>query len=246
MPLNTDPTFQPSSSTNTRSPIPARIVDCVLAAVGLIILSPVLCLISLIVWQGGLPVFFRQTRVGQNEKRFKLLKFRSMYPDSNGDFITASTDHRVTPIGKILRRYKLDELPQLWNVLKGDMSILGPRPEVPAFVDPQNPRWIKVLSVRPGITGVASLLLRNEEQILARVSDREEYYCSVLLPLKLWLETTYLLERNFWGDVKLVVLTLRYSFFPSGFDSEQIYRSLFGGSSNGEGQQKQVSLRRPQ
>jgi lipopolysaccharide/colanic/teichoic acid biosynthesis glycosyltransferase len=244
MPANTDRMVQPSS-TNTHSPIPARIVDCVLAGAGLIILSPVLCLISLIVWQGGLPVFFRQTRVGRNGKPFTLLKFRSMHPGSNGQCITASTDQRVSSIGKILRRYKLDELPQLWNVLKGDMSILGPRPEVSVFVDPQDPRWINVLSVRPGITGVASLLMRNEEQILARVCDREEYYSSVLLPLKLWLETTYLRERSFWTDIKVLVLTLRYSFFPIGFDSDQVYRSLFGSSSTKKELQEELSFRRP-
>jgi len=169
-----------------------------------------------------------------------------MYPNCSGKRITASDDDRVTPIGRVLRRYKLDELPQLWNVIKGDMSILGPRPEVPAFVDPEDPRWIKVLSVRPGITGLASLLLRNEEQILACVSNREEYYCFILLPLKLWLENAYLVERDFWSDVKLLVLTFRYSFFPLGFDSEQIYRSFFGGSSNREGSQNELSLRRPQ
>jgi len=157
-----------------------------------------------------------------------------MYPSCGGKKITASDDDRVTPVGSILRRYKLDELPQLCNVIRGDMSILGPRPEIPAFVNPQDPLWTSVLRVRPGITSLASLLFRNEECLLAPVSNQEEYYRSVLLPLKLRLEAEYLTKRNAWTDLKLVLLTLRYSFFPRGFDRDQIYRSFLGAHPDGD------------
>jgi lipopolysaccharide/colanic/teichoic acid biosynthesis glycosyltransferase len=206
-----------------------RIADCFLAGLGLIILFPLFCLISLILLKEGRPIMFSQVRVGRNGRPFRLLKFRSMYPNCGGKEITASDDDRVTPIGRLLRRYKLDELPQLWNVIKGDMSILGPRPEIPAFVNPQNPLWVSVLRVRPGITSLASLLFRDEECVLALAGNQEEYYRSVLLPLKLRLEAEYLTKRNAWTDLKLVLLTLRYSFFPRGFDRDRIYRSLHEG-----------------
>jgi lipopolysaccharide/colanic/teichoic acid biosynthesis glycosyltransferase len=186
------------------------VFDRVAAALGLVVLAPALALVAVaIVLEDGFPVFFRQTRVGRGGRPFRLVKFRSMRVGVAGTRITANRDPRVTRVGKWLRRRKVDELPQLWNVLTGDLSLVGPRPEIPPFVDAQDPVWRAVLQVRPGITDPASLHFRHEEEMLAGTADAERYYRETILPPKLALSLEYLRTRTFWGDLKLIARTLR-------------------------------------
>lgn len=200
-----------------------RLFDTVAAATGLIVLAPVLVVLSVIVaCHDGFPVFFSQKRIGRFGRPFQLLKFRSMSSDLSGSQVTAGSDARVTRVGKVLRRFKLDELPQLWNVLKGDMSLIGPRPEVPAFVDFRNPVWKFVVSIRPGITDLASLVYRNEEGILENRDNPEIYYREVVLPAKLELNVYYIQNRSLLLDLKLLLWTVHYSLFPAGFDAERV------------------------
>lgn len=193
----------------------------------LILLSPVLLMAALLVLAfDGRPVLFRQTRIGRNGQPFRLVKFRTMRSRSCGSPITVLNDGRVTPIGRWLRKLKIDELPQLWNVLRGEMSLIGPRPEVPEFVELSDARWHKVLEVRPGITDLASLAFRNEEDLLGPAADPELHYRSVILPQKLHLNLHYQRSRSFSRDLKLLWMTARYSFVPWGFDRDRILRSL--------------------
>ena len=169
------------------------LAETIAAAFGLGLGLPAFLLIALLIRiEDGGPVFFRQTRVGRNGRFFQLLKFRSMRVNSPGTSITAATDTRITRVGRVLRHYKLDELPQLWNVLTRDMSLIGPRPEVPEYVDLNDSTWRDVLGFRPGITDLASLIYRDEEQVLARGSnDLDRYYREVILPEKLSLNLQY-------------------------------------------------------
>lgn len=197
--------------------------DRTAGAAGLILFSPVLLAAAIAVWlEDGFPILFRHTRIGRNHKPFPLLKFRSMRNGAKGAQITAKQDPRITRVGRILRRYKIDELPQLWNVLRGDMSLVGPRPEVPEYVNASDPAWESVLCFRPGITDLATLVYRNEEEILARSGNPERFYREVLLPSKLALNLRYLRSRSFSRDLKLLLLTMRYSFFPAGFNPQKI------------------------
>ncbi|MEZ5401935.1 MAG: sugar transferase [Bryobacteraceae bacterium] len=201
----------------------------VAAAAALVLLAPVLAAIAvLIVIEDGFPVFFRQDRMGRGGNSFRLLKFRSMVHRSSGTQVTAKGDSRITRIGAFLRRLKLDELPQLWNVVRGDMALIGPRPEVPRYVEYGDPRWKEVLSVRPGITDLATLVYRNEEEILAGASDPDMCYRAEVLPRKLELNLEYLRERSFRRDLRLLALTVRYSFVPEGFRSEEIRERVLG------------------
>jgi lipopolysaccharide/colanic/teichoic acid biosynthesis glycosyltransferase len=201
--------------------------EFIIAAVGLLLLLPIVALVSLaILLADGRPVFFMQTRVGRGGRRFQIVKFRSMKTGLKGARITADSDDRVTRVGRILRSYKLDELPQLWNVVKGEMAIVGPRPEVPTFVDLNDPRWQAVLSVKPGITDLATLVFRNEEDVLAKADDTEDYYRRVLLPSKLQLNQHYLQTATVWTNLRIIFLTLRFSFFRSGFDPDRIKRAF--------------------
>lgn len=204
-----------------------RILDVVAATGGLAMLAPVLLLVAAaIACDDRFPVLFRHRRVGREGRLFQLLKFRSMASHVSGSRITAGSDARVTRIGKVLRKFKLDELPQLWNVLKGDMSFIGPRPEVPYFVDFENPVWNRVLSTRPGITDLASLVYRNEEEVLEGRDNPEIYYREVVLPAKLELNLYYLQHRSLWLDLKLLLWTVRYSLFPAGFDPERVKQNF--------------------
>jgi len=206
---------------------PLPLLDSGAAAIGLILLSPVLVLIALaIAVDDGFPVLFRQERVGRNGKLFQILKFRTMRAVQSGPKVTSSGDSRVTRAGRWLRKLKLDELPQLWNVLRGDMSLIGPRPEVPEYVELDDPLWQTVLSVRPGITDLATLAFRHEEEVLSAAADTEDCYRGIVLPQKLRLNVYYLQSRSPLRDLKLLWLTARYSFFPQGFDHVQILRSL--------------------
>ena len=176
---------------------------------GLLLASPVLLLAIASVRIGSPgPALFRQTRVGRDGRPFSLFKLRTMTAESSGSRLTARGDPRITPLGRLLRKSKLDELPELWNILCGDMSFVGPRPEVPHYVDLSNPLWRAVLRVRPGLTDPITLRLRNEEQLLAGVpGDHEAFYVNVLLPFKLRGSLAYLARRTPWTDVAVLLNT---------------------------------------
>jgi lipopolysaccharide/colanic/teichoic acid biosynthesis glycosyltransferase len=188
-----------------------RILDFSVAAVALSFLSPLLLVIAVAikVTSPG-TVFFRQQRVGLNGSHFSILKFRSMVPraENRGAGITSSGDARVTAIGRILRKTKVDELPQLWNVLVGEMSLVGPRPELPKYVASYTSEQRQALSVRPGISSIASIVFRNEEELLATVDDKERFYLEVLVPKKNDLDRLYARRVNFANDIKVVVGTM--------------------------------------
>jgi len=199
------------------------LLDGCLSAVALIVLSPVLVVIALaILVETGWPVLFSQTRVGRNGKLFCLRKFRTMRTGKGGAAITARGDSRVTHVGRFLRKSKLDELPQLWNVVCGDMALVGPRPEIPQFVDMSRPIWRSVLAVRPGITDPASIAYRNEEELLARSSDPIRCYRESVLPAKLVLNVEYLQKRSFWLDTKVILQTIQCALFPAMSDVKRI------------------------
>ena len=184
-----------------------RLTDLALALVGLIVTSPVLIAIAVAVrLRDGSPVIYRALRVGQHGRLFHLLKFRTMVP-SNGSSVTIWADPRVTTLGRTLRRLKLDELPQLFNVLRGDMSIVGPRPEDPSYVAIYTDEQRAVLSVKPGITGVAALAYSDEESLL-RGDDWEAMYRLTIMPAKLQIELDYLARRSAWTDAKLALRTV--------------------------------------
>ena len=189
-----------------------RLFDLVMSALGLLVLSPLLLAAALLIkFDSRGPVMFRQERVGRHGKTFLIHKFRTMAVDApaRGLQITVGADKRITGAGQVLRRYKLDELPQLWDVLRGEMSLVGPRPEVPRYVAmyPEDKRRV-VLSVRPGITDLASLQYRNEGEELARAADPERAYVEQVMPAKLALSTRYVREASFAGDFRLILATL--------------------------------------
>ncbi len=187
-----------------------RVFDIVCALLGLALLAPLL--LALALWvklDSPGPVFFRQERVGRQGRPFLIHKFRSMRADNAGPQITVGADPRITRSGALLRRYKLDELPQLWDVLRGAMSLVGPRPEVPKYVAlyPEDLRRL-VLSVRPGITDPASLRYRNESERLAAAADPEREYIEVVMPAKLALAADYVRKASLGGDLRLILSTL--------------------------------------
>ncbi len=201
------------------------IFDRVCAVAGLIAVAP-LCLVAAcaVLLEDGWPILYRQERVGRWGVRFRLYKFRSMKMGQPGTAVTATGDARLLRVGEVLRRYKIDELPQLWNVIKGDMRLVGPRPEVPTFVDLELPSWREVLAVPPGLTDVATLAYRNEEALLADREEPERFYRDTILPAKLALSASYLRQRSFWRDLKLIVLTTRYAARPASFDPARMIR----------------------
>jgi len=188
-----------------------RIFDLVLSSLGLLMLSPFFLLIAIwIKLDSSGPTFFRQERVGRMGKRFRIHKFRTMTADaaSRGPEITAGLDPRITRAGRFLRRHKLDELPQLLDVIRGDMSLVGPRPEVPRYVETYpEPVRLRVLSVRPGITDYASIEFREENEILGRSDDPERDYVEKILPVKLGYYEQYVREHSLWLDVRLILRT---------------------------------------
>src|SRR5580704_9630899 len=211
----------------------AKVFDVMCSAAGLILLVPVFAEVAVaIILDDGLPVLFSQTRVGRNGRLFRIWKFRTMRRGSPGSVITASGDARVTRAGARLRKYKLDELPQLLNVLKGDMSLIGPRPEVPEHVQFQAPMWQAILQVRPGITDLATLLYRDEERILGTCQNVDTFYRESVLPAKLFWNLAYLRSRSFWQDLKLIFLTIRFSLFPQGFNPDLVKRAFAAGVGN--------------
>lgn len=187
-----------------------RAFDIFCALLGLALLAPLLLVLALwIKLDSPGPVFFRQQRVGRRGRLFLIHKFRTMRVDNAGPQITVGADPRITRSGAWLRRYKLDELPQLWDVLRGAMSLVGPRPEVPKYVAlyPEELRRL-VLSVRPGITDPASLRYRNESERLAAAADPEREYIEVVMPAKLALAADYVREASLGGDLRLILSTL--------------------------------------
>jgi lipopolysaccharide/colanic/teichoic acid biosynthesis glycosyltransferase len=179
--------------------------------IGLIVLSPVLLAIAIKIKIGSDgPVFFKQIRVGENNKEFEILKFRTMVVDAEklGRQITVGNDNRITKIGSFLRKYKLDELPQLINVFKGDMSLVGPRPEVPRYVKLYSEEQRKVLEVKPGITDLASIRYRDENDLLGKAENPDDLYINTIMPDKLALNLEYINNNNIFVDIYIILKTI--------------------------------------
>ncbi|MBK7157722.1 MAG: sugar transferase [Ignavibacteria bacterium] len=192
-----------------------RSFDIFFSFFGLIILSPIFLLIFVMVKTDSKgPVIYKQTRVGKNGKDFAVLKFRSMKQDSDskGLLTVGGKDPRITKTGYFIRKYKLDELPQLINVLKGDMSFVGPRPEVRKYVLLYDEVQKKVLDVNPGITDVASIKYRNENELLEGSDDPESFYIKEIMPVKLKMNLEYINDRSFFKDIKVILNTLKTVF----------------------------------
>lgn len=188
-----------------------RLIDFILSLVGLIILLPVFIVIAILIKkEDGGSIFFRQTRVGQNGKIFKIYKFRTMVENAEklGAQITKGDDPRITKIGKILRKYKLDELLQLINVLKGEMSLVGPRPEVPKYVNAYKEKYKEILKVKPGITDFAALEYIDEERLLKGAKDPEKIYIEKILPEKIKYYEKYIKQMSFLTDLKIILKTI--------------------------------------
>lgn len=188
-----------------------RLFDIVASFIGIILLSPFLIIIAIFIKLGSNgPVFFKQERVGLKGKHFLILKYRTMIVDAEkyGKQITVGKDNRITAVGSFLRKYKLDELPQLINVLKGDMSLVGPRPEVPRYVKLYSKEQLKVLDVRPGITDLASLRYSDENELLGTVENPEEYYINVIMKDKLDLNLEYIDKSNVFYDIVIILKTI--------------------------------------
>jgi lipopolysaccharide/colanic/teichoic acid biosynthesis glycosyltransferase len=179
------------------------------ALAALILTGPLIALAAAVVWiTSGRPAFFRQERVGRGGRLFRICKLRTMRPSRGGPDVTGSDDPRITRFGRLMRKTKIDELPQLWNVLKGEMSLVGPRPEVPRYVDTRNPLWEDVLQVNPGITDPVTIRLRDEEDLLARAGgDPDKVYREQLIPLKLEGYVAYIRRRNWRTDVAVIAKT---------------------------------------
>ncbi|WP_293964693.1 sugar transferase [uncultured Porphyromonas sp.] len=186
------------------------IFDRIMSLVGLIILSPVLLVVAILIrvkMPGG-PVLFKQKRVGKEGKLFTMVKFRSMSVAHGGSSVSVAGESRITPLGAKLRKYKLDELPELWNVLIGDMSFVGPRPDVPGYADKLVGEDRVILKLRPGITGPASLKYRDEETLLATVEDPIRYNDEVIFPDKVRINKEYYYNWSFWQDIRYIVRTV--------------------------------------
>lgn len=186
------------------------IFDRVVSLLGLVCLSWLLLIVAVLIkikMPGG-PALFRQKRVGKEGKLFTMVKFRTMVVHHGGSSVSVAGETRITPFGAKLRKYKLDELPELWNVLKGEMSLVGPRPDVPGYADALAGEDREVLKLRPGITGPASLKYRNEEEILARVDDPQRYNDEVIFPDKVRINRYYLHHYSFINDIRLIISTV--------------------------------------
>ena len=184
--------------------------DRVVSFIGLVALSPVFLIVAILVrvrMPGG-PVIFSQKRVGRGGRLFTIYKFRTMTTGNDDSSITVAGQSRITPLGAKLRRFKLDELPELWNVLKGDMSFVGPRPDVPGYADCLEGEDREVLRLRPGITGPATMKYRKEEELLAAVSDPQKYNDEVIFPDKVRLNRYYLHHYSFWTDIRMLFATV--------------------------------------
>ena len=184
--------------------------DRIMSFVGLIVLCPLLLIVAILIrvkMPGG-PVLFRQKRVGKDGKLFTMVKFRSMSVSHGGSSVSVAGESRITPLGAKLRKYKLDELPELWNVLVGDMSFVGPRPDVPGYADKLVGEDRVILKLRPGITGPASLKYRNEEELLAGVDDPQTYNDTVIFPDKVRINKEYYYNWSFRKDIRYILQTV--------------------------------------
>jgi lipopolysaccharide/colanic/teichoic acid biosynthesis glycosyltransferase len=207
--------YQPGAMRKLRVPLWKRILDVVVSLVALCLLSPLFALAALLIkLESKGPVFFRQVRVGQGLRSFRIWKFRTMVADApqKGAPITAGPDPRITGVGRFLRRAKIDELPQLINVLCGDMSLVGPRPEVPRYVEMFRSDYEEILRVPPGITDFASVKYRDEATVLMHAADPEREYVTRVLPDKIQLAKEYVHQSSFFLDVSLIARTVKKVF----------------------------------
>lgn len=187
-----------------------RLFDFISSAIGLIIFAPFFLIIYVLIrfkMPDGSPIF-KQKRVGKDARIFIMYKFRSMSISHGGSSISVAGEARITELGKILRKYKLDELPGLWNVLKGDMSLVGPRPDVPGYADQLSGEERNILFLRPGITGPASIKYSNEEEILANVENPKKYNDEVIYPDKIKINLDYYNNHSLFGDLKIIINTI--------------------------------------
>lgn len=187
-----------------------NIFDRLVSFIGLIFAMPILLVVAIVIrikMPDG-PVLFRQKRVGQYGRLFTMVKFRTMTMGHSGSSVSVAGEARITPVGAFLRKYKLDELPELWNVLKGDMSFVGPRPDVPGYADKLEGVDRDILLLKPGITGPATLKYRNEEELLAQQKDPQKYNDEVIFPDKVRINLEYLKNHSLWGDIKLIIRTV--------------------------------------
>ena len=200
------------------------IFDRSVSLIGLLFLWPVLLVVAILikVKMPDDPVIFKQKRVGQHGRLFTIYKFRSMTVSHSGNSVSVAGESRITPLGAVLRKYILDELPELWNVLKGDMSFVGPRPDVPGYADKLQGDDRLILDLRPGITGPASLKYANEEEILAKVDDPIAYNDAVIFPDKVRINLDYYRNHTFWGDIRLIFQTVFRSYELAEIQNQQI------------------------
>lgn len=186
------------------------IFDRLVSLIGLLLLWPIFIVVAIFIkikMPGG-PVLFVQKRVGQYGKLFNMYKFRSMTIGHSGSSVSVAGESRITPLGVKLRKYKLDELPELWNVLRGDMSFVGPRPDVPGYADQLKGHDREILKLKPGITGPASMKYRNEEELLAKVDDPQKYNDEVIYPDKIKINLYYLEHHSFIKDIQMILCTV--------------------------------------
>ena len=189
-----------------------RFFDIIASGCGLLVLSPIFLIMAIwIKWDSKGPVFYRQVRVGRHNKDFRILKFRSMRVGADkGSLVTiGGRDPRITRSGYFIRKYKLDEFPQLINVFKGEMRLVGPRPEVRHYVDYWTAEQMHVLDVRPGITDPASIKFRNENELMEKAENPEDYYINVIMQEKIRLYLEYVENASFWYDIRLVFQTIK-------------------------------------
>ncbi|HAH57108.1 MAG: sugar transferase [Lentimicrobium sp.] len=186
-----------------------RLFDIMASFFGMLLLLPVFIVVAILIKikMPG-PIFFKQQRVGKDAKLFRMVKFRTMKVNHGGSTISVKGESRITPLGQTLRKYKLDELPELWNIFKGDMSFVGPRPDVPGYADKLEGDDRLLLTIRPGLTGTASLKFSNEEELLALQEDPIYYNDHVLYPEKVRLNNNYVKRMSFWLDIKIITFTL--------------------------------------
>ncbi|MEZ7998856.1 MAG: sugar transferase [Flavobacteriales bacterium] len=190
-----------------------RSFDIIMSALGMFCLSPLLLLLSLaIILNSGFPVFYFQERIGKGGHAFKLIKFRTMRTNSKGLQITLDKDPRISGIGSVLRKYKLDELPQLLNIFFGQMSFVGPRPEVRKYVELYTAEEKKIISIKPGLTGLDSLNYSQESELLKNTIDPEHTYITEILPEKIKLNLVYLEKRSFGYDISIILATIKKIF----------------------------------
>lgn len=192
-----------------------RLLDIFISFIALIFLSPLLIIISFVIMlSSGRPIFYSQERVGKDWKRFRIIKFRTMVTEADriGPGISSEDDERITKFGKFLRKYKLDELPQLLNVFVGEMSLIGPRPEIPKYAEFYKDDYSKILKLKPGITDYASVNYRNEAALLNGKSEGESFYLTKILPEKISLYKKYLRDASFTTDLKIILSTIKAIF----------------------------------